>query len=277
MFQCLAGKLDDHGYLDGSCTDARFFYPKGITESLNGSILYVCEWWNRKGEGKNVIRSINLKSCKVKTVAGSYDTINFIDGPGRRALFYQMNYLATHSVTGDIYISDSSNNAIRFFSPINEIVLTLAGKATAGYKDCRISNVLFYFPTGIVINRKGTVYISDRDDHGVQTILSDGIVSTLAGGNVPGFYDGLKKDAQLRSLFGLCLDKDQFVLYVADGENSAVRIVGAQSGNTGTVAVRKGKGNDDGFGAFVSFSYPTFITADASGNIYVSDHYNNKI
>ena len=54
------------------------------------------------------------------------------------------------------------------------------------------------------------------------------------------------------------------VLYVADAENSAVRIVGSQSGIAGTVAFGKGNVNDDGFGAVASFSYPTFITADAS-------------
>jgi hypothetical protein len=35
-----------------------------------------------------------------------------------------------------------------------------------------------------------------------------------------------------------------------------------QSGNTGTVTVREGSGNNNGFGAFASFSYPTFITGD---------------
>jgi hypothetical protein len=183
----LAGKLDEAGYRDGFCSDARFNGPYGVTESLDGSIIYVSEYSD--------IRSINRTSCVVKTVAGSYDTSGFKDVPGSMALFDGIDHIAAHPVTGGIYICDYWNNAVRIFSPINGKVSTLAGKET---EDDRLSEALLNGPTGIVIDRKGMVYVSDFKNHAVRTISSDGIVSTLAGGDVPGFYDGLKKDAQLR-------------------------------------------------------------------------------
>ena len=68
----------------------------------------------------------------------------------------------------------------------------------------------------------GNVYVADDENERVRKITSDGTVSTLAGGFVPGFTDGEGTDAQFRSPTGIALDASGNV-YVADRHNHGIR------------------------------------------------------
>ena len=60
-----AGHPDETGYQDGSLQGSRFSQPRGLALVSDFNTLYVCDF------GNNCIRSIDLETEVVETVAGS--------------------------------------------------------------------------------------------------------------------------------------------------------------------------------------------------------------
>jgi sugar lactone lactonase YvrE len=69
-------------------------------------------------------------------------------------------------------------------------------------------------------------------------------------------------------------------VYVADAGNNTIRRITA-AGSVTTLAGRAGvaesSGSDDGTGSAARFNFPSGVTSDSSGNVYVGDSRNNTI
>jgi hypothetical protein len=79
---------------------------------------------------------------------------------------------------GNLYVTDSSNSAVRKITP-GGVVSTLAG-GTSGYQDGNGAAAKFGYVKGIAILGDGSLYVVD--DNMVRRITAAGTVSTLAGG-----------------------------------------------------------------------------------------------
>ncbi|HEX6431708.1 MAG TPA: hypothetical protein VF008_28655, partial [Niastella sp.] len=99
------------------------------------------------------------------------------------------------------------------------------------------------------------------------------MVSTLAGSNV-GYIDGMGTAAKFSGPRGLVLDAAGNI-YVADHSNARIRKI-TPAGMVSTLAGSV-QGFADGMGTAAKFNGPNDIAIDASGNLYVSDGYNNRI
>ena len=134
-------------------------------------------------------------------------------------------------------------------------------------------------PMGIAVDGAGNLYVADRDASVVRRIGTNGIISTVAGNGIAGFFGegGPANLAQLNSPFGVAVD-GAGNLYIADTNNNCIRKVSS----TGTIAIVAGSTSDgflgDGGPARTAwFSHPEGVAVDAAGNLYIADTYNNRI
>ncbi len=101
-------------------------------------------------------------------------------------------------------------------------------------------------------------------------------VSTFAGSTVAGNVNGTGPAASFNGPIGVAVDSSGN-LYVADSANNEIRLITP----AGVVTTLAGTGTagfvDNTTGNLAAFNYPTGVTVDASGNIYVADFYNNRI
>ena len=100
-------------------------------------------------------------------------------------------------------------------------------------------------------------------------------MTTLAGSGAYGSTDGQGTAASFHTPYGVSVDSSGNI-YVADTYIHKIRKITA-SGNVTTLAGSGAYGSTDGQGTAASFSYPTGVAVDSSGNVYVADTGNNKI
>jgi serine/threonine-protein kinase len=154
-------------------------------------------------------------------------------------------------------------------------VSTFAGAGTAGTQNGPKAQATFNFPYDLVIDAKGTVYISDYFVSLIRKITPAGIVSTFAGGYPQGKTNGKGTDA--RFAYPSCMVLDAVGnIYVSDAINNQIRKITPDSVVT-TFAGSGAPGSADGNAATATFNKPVGMAMDAAGNIYVGESYNNKI
>lgn len=255
----LAGST--RGFADGTGATAQFYYPTGIAIGSQGNI-YVIDKQNTK------VRKISPNGV-VSTLAGS--SYGYADGTGSNAQFSNPTGIAIDS-ENNIYVADQNNHKIRKITP-NGVVSTFAG-STSGFTDGTGSEAQFNRPTELTIDSQDNIYITDKNNHSIRKITSNGVVTTLAGNGTAGTVDDTGVIAQFNNPIGLTIDP-QNNIYIADSENNRIRkitpngVVTTLAGNT--------QGFLDGNDTTAQFKYPTGLTIDSQGNIYVADRDNHKI
>ncbi len=130
----------------------------------------------------------------------------------------------------------------------------------------------------VAVDSLGNLYISDRDNHVVVKVSTDGTLATYAGNGLNGFSgdQGAAVNASLRTPRGLALDRAGN-LYIADEFSHRVRRVAAD----GTITTFAGTGiaNFTGEGTATSnaVNAPRGLALDAGGNLYIADSANHRV
>jgi sugar lactone lactonase YvrE len=203
------------------------------------------------------------------TIAG-LSSIGSNDGNGKNARFFQPQGIAVDSA-GNLYVADSDNETIRKISR-NGDVSTLAGRAGhPGNADGPGSVARFDFPSSLVVDATGIVYVADANNHAIRRISPDGTVTTFAGlAGTKGSDDGTGSAARFNRPEGLAIDAGG-TLYVADAGNELIRKI-SPAGTVTTVAGSAGVvGAIDGAANAATFSAPFRIAVDAAGTLYVAE------
>jgi hypothetical protein len=136
-------------------------------------------------------------------------------------------------------------------------------------------------PAGrIVFDTSGNLYIADTGNHRVRRVDPSGTVTTIAGNGTAGSDGdgGPATQAELNGPADVEIGPDG-TLYIADTQNSCVRAVG-RDGNIHTVAGHCGMRGSSGDGASPTSALldrPYGVETDSSGNLYISDTYNQRI
>lgn len=262
----LAGSAGVTGFKDGNGTIASFDFPQGVAVDAAGNV-YVADPWN------NLIRKINPKGG-VTTLAGSAGVTGATNATGKAASFSFPNSVAVDT-SGNVYVTDSSNNIIRKINS-KGLVTTLAGSKTKGAKNGKAKTAMFNDPTGIAVDHSGNLYIADMNNHLIRKISKEGMVTTLAGSaGVSGATNATGTKASFRYPTGVAVDSSENV-YVADLYNNMIRKISPE-GVVTTLAGSVSSGSNDGTGSQAKFKWPYGVAVDSSGNVYVADRYNNEI
>jgi sugar lactone lactonase YvrE len=109
---------------------------------------------------------------------------------------------------------------------------------------------------------------------------SVGLINTVAGDGLGGYSGdgGLATSAELYVPVGVTVDTAGNI-YIADENNNRIRKVTASTGLISTVAGDgiEGYSGDGGAATSAKLYYPTGVTLDTGGNIYIADYFNYRI
>jgi sugar lactone lactonase YvrE len=207
----------------------------------------------------------------VTTLAGS-GTYGYAEGTGTVAQFTNPEGVAVDSA-GNVYVADTQNHRIRKISPAG-VATTFAG-GTQGYGDGTGTAAQFDIPLGLALDNAENLYVVDT--HRIRKISPAGVVTTLAGNEMPGNnnIDGIGIEAKFNYPCGVAVDSTGNV-YVADASNYRIRKI-SPSGVVTTLAGSGTSGFSDGTGTAAQFRTPYGVAVDSMGNVYVADQGNYRI
>jgi hypothetical protein len=174
----LAGLARGYGYADGTGNTARFHNPMGMAADASNNV-YVAD------EVNEVVRKVTPAGV-VTTLAGFPGSSGAADGTGNAARFYSLNSVAVDS-NGNVYVADTSNQAIRKITP-NGVVTTLAGQSgNPGSADGVGSVVRFHQPAGVAVNSSGNLFVTDMANYTIRVTqpLSSKVNQSIAFPTIP--------------------------------------------------------------------------------------------
>jgi streptogramin lyase len=247
------------GYSDGG---GWFNSPFGVAMDWNGTV-YVADTNN------NRIRKITSLGV-VSTLAGN-GLLGQANGTGTNATFFLPRGVAL-GLDETVYVADTNNNRIRRITAAG-VVTTMAGQTTAGSFDGTGTNATFNSPNALTVDFTNTVYVADTGSHCIRRITSGGVVTKFAG-TTQGFQDGVGTNASFNTPRGIVVDM-YGNFYVADTNNHNIRRI--TSDGTVTTLAGSTAGYADGTGTNARFNFPTHLSIDALGTLYVADQTNNRI
>ncbi len=230
----------------------------------------------------------SLAQYTVTTIAGFNQ--GYQDGIGTNARFYNPAAIAVDPQTGNIFVADQNNNALRLIDGVTHQVTTIAGNGqwmidhNGQCPSCSdgigtnnvVGNVL-----GVALDgRGGVVHIAANNGQLRRLALSGGqwVGSFIAGQQNSGCYaEGAGGSACFTCVNSIATMFNNGVptYFLADTNNARIRMV-TDGGVASTLAGSGSKGYSDGSGLAVMFNQPWGVCVDNNRSIIlVAD--NNRI
>ncbi|MES2695083.1 MAG: hypothetical protein V4773_16540, partial [Verrucomicrobiota bacterium] len=207
-----AGTPFQPGSADGTGAAARFLLPYGIAVDSAGNV-YVAD------SGNHIIRKITPAGV-VTTLAGTAQQAGFADGTGGAARF-QMPFGLSVDGSGNVYVADSQNHAIRRVTAAGAVSTVAGSPANSGSLDGSVGIARFDTPRGVAVDGSGNLFVADSGKSIIRHIAG-GVVSTVAGSpGIVGETNSVGSSARFYDPFGIVADGSTF--YVADTSNNQIR------------------------------------------------------
>ena len=185
--------------------------------------------------------------------------------------------------SGNIYVSDNADSRIRKID-IYDTLFTICGNSgLPGYlgDNGPATAASCKNPTSICFDTSGNLLIADQLNHVIRKLnLATRQISTIAGIGFPGSVgdNGPATNARLNEPTGICADKSGNI-FIAEKQNHIIRRIDAGTGIITTVAGNHNPGffGDNGPATLGKLAYPSSVTVDNSGNIFIADYGNSRI
>jgi len=265
--------LNNSGNYSG--TTSNILIVNSTTLNMSGD-QFRCIATNTNGSSTSNALSLTVSPTGMSTLAGWPGAAGFVDGTGPAARFDSDGGIRLDS-SGNIYVADSVNNAIRKVTPTGVVTTLLGSSGNAGSTDGTLASASINGPGGVAVDSSGNIYIADSLNYTIRKITPNGTVSTLAGSaGLKGKTDGIGSAARFEDPENLAVDSSGNV-WVADGQGYTVREITPN----GTVTTIAGKaltsGSTDGLASNARFGMLLGIAVDPVGNVFVSDSSNSTI
>jgi sugar lactone lactonase YvrE len=249
------GYIGDGGSSQAASINASIFQNNALDSHGN---LYIADPQNHR------IRKVT-RNGTISTFAGT--GFSGYSGDGEPATQAELNFPEGVAIDrgGDVYISDTYNLAIRKVDSTGNI-------------STFVSEI--FLPTGMTVDSAGNLYVADFAFCTVWKITPDGIPTIVAGVQFECGYnsDGIPA-TQALLYFPTAVAVDRAgLLYIADFQNSRVRVVNTQ----GIINTEAGNGTcgfsgDGGPAGNSVLCFPLGVAVDAKSNLYIADFENGRI
>ena len=136
-----------------------------------------------------------------------------------------------------------------------------------------------YFNTPFSLTRDslGNLFITDYYNHTIRKITPAAVVTTFAGTALSsGTNDGTGAAARFNRPDGIVADSADN-LYVCDYYNYTIRKITPGGDVTTFAGAPLQLGTNNGTGSQARFYFPSGLSIDAGGNLFVADRYNHRI
>ncbi len=230
----------------------------------------------------NTVRKVSSNGI-ITTIAGIGS--EGFTGDGGPATQAQLNFPIGVAVdgSGNIYICDNLNSAIRKVTASTGIISTLAGNGADGYggDGGPAAGAILNNPQNVALDAAGNVYISDFGNNRIRKIsAADGMISTVAGTGTQGFSGdgGQATAAQINFPNNVWVDNGGNLI-ISDAGNNRIRKVNAADGVISTIAGNGARGfaGDGGPALDAQLFGPACAITDQAGNLYFSDRSNHRV
>jgi trimeric autotransporter adhesin len=305
----------------GLATSAQLFFPDGVWVDANQNIFIADKANHIVREVAGVTATnfgIGMTQGNIYTIAGTHPTgaggttyHNGFSGDGAVATSAMLNnpWAVYGDSGGNIFIADSTNNAIRVVAgtiplagQITGNIYTFAGTPpTAGATGNNVlaTSATLNTPHGVYVDGAGNVFISDYENHAIREVantvappagLTGGNIYTIAGQlglRGPTGDKGSALAATLDHPSGVFLDGTGD-LFIADRDSGEIREVPAVGSPgppvmvAGDIYLVDGNGHpyfgaDGGLATNAELGSPAGVASDASSNIFIADPSNHTI
>jgi sugar lactone lactonase YvrE len=274
-----------------AATATELNYPGGVFVDAQGDI-FIADTAN------SAIREVVAATGLIQTVAGTPGTAGYSGdgGAAASALLANPNAVLVDG-SGNIYIADTGNSAIREVVASTGNIQTIAGTPTKTCNDAQTpgcgdngpaTSAYLNFPTGIFRDAAGDIFIADTFDNAIREVsAATGTINTVAGTiGTPGFSGdgGAATSALLNSPYGVFLDASNDIL-IADSDNAAIREVVAATGFIQTIAgipaaagfPTPGFSGDGGPATSAELDSPSGVFGTSAGKLFIADTNNSRI
>ena len=246
--------------------------PQSVAVDSQG-VIYFSDGWNHR------IRKVTTDGL-IQTIAGTGDYK--FGGDGGRATEASLGIPQGVAVDagGNVYIADMGNSRVRRVTP-GGVITTIAGTGNFAYGGDGGAAVLAAIGEvrSVVVDAAGSVILSDSRNHRIRKISPSGIITTIVGTGIAGFFGdgGEATKAQVNAPQGLSLDSSGN-LYFADYFNNRIRAV-STAGIIRTIAGSRlySFTGDGGPATQALLAHPSGTATDASGNVLVADTENLRV
>jgi hypothetical protein len=136
-----------------------------------------------------------------------------------------------------------------------------------------------FYPADVAVDNSGNVYIADYLNSRIRVVNTSGTINTYAGNGTTGYSGdgGAATTAELYNPQAVKVDAAGN-LFIADVGNQRIRKVSA-SGIITTIAGDgvAGYSGDGGPATAAELDFPSDVTMDKHGNVFIADDENNRV
>ncbi|SKB05322.1 Streptogramin lyase [Prosthecobacter debontii] len=253
----------------GPATQAKMDNPFGVVRGPDGALWY-CEYTGQK------VRKITPDGI-IHTVAGTGATGYSGDGGPATEATFNLPHEIRFDQSGDLYIVDMKNHAVRKVDMKTGLISTFAGNGQPGYSGDGgpAAKAQFKQPHSIQFDSAGDLYICDIGNNVIRKVaMKTGIISTFAGTGQPGATPDGAPIAGTPLKGPRSIDFDQAGnLWLCTREGNQVFKFDLKEGKIHWMAGtgKKGFTGHGGPAKEATLSGPKGVAIDAEGNAWLAD------